>query len=67
MIGPKRIEVAVEEASKAFWIEVTKQFPEITTDELDNGSVIVLQWQMKDAVERWIQTNLTKMEDSSDT
>lgn len=62
MIGPKRIDTAVEEASKAFWIEVVKQFPEIKTDEIDNGTVIVLQLHMQEAVKRWIQTNLVEME-----
>jgi hypothetical protein len=65
MIGPKRLEEAVEKASTAFWVEVEKQFPEISADNLDHGTVIVLQWQMKEAIERWIQQNLEDMENSN--
>lgn len=67
MIGPKRIEQAVEEAGKVFWTEVQKQFPEITTNEMDVGTVVVLHWQMKEAIERWVQSNLAEMEKINDT
>lgn len=61
-IGPKRIDAAVEEASKAFWAEIEKQFPEFQGEELEPGTVIVLFWQMKDALTRWIQANIRAQE-----
>lgn len=56
MVSQKKIESAVEKASKAFWIAVQAEFPELEPDNLDHGTVIVLQWQMKDAIERYLLT-----------
>ena len=64
MIGPKRLDAVVEEASKVFWEAVAKQFPEISVNNLDNGTVIVLHWQMREVIERWIRTNLEAMEET---
>ena len=65
MTVQRTLESAVEEASKAFWQEIAKQFPEISADSLDHGTIIVLQWQMQEAVTRWIQSNLAAMENKS--
>lgn len=66
MIGPKRLEEVVEEASKAFWAEVAKQLPEFNAESLDHGTVITLQWQMKTSVERWIQKDIEAIEASKE-
>src|SRR5580765_4136477 len=63
IIGPKRIDAAIEEASKCFWSEIEKQFPEIKDGDLDPGTVIVLHWQMNDAVVRWVQIKLARQEE----
>jgi hypothetical protein len=63
MIGPKKLEELVEKAHKAFWIEVAKEFPEFDVENLDHGSVIVLQWQMKVAIEKYISENIKAEEE----
>lgn len=62
LIGSKKLDAAVEEASKVFWESVEKQFPEFGAEHLDHGTVIVLQWQMKEALTRYIQANLVAQE-----
>lgn len=52
----KNLEKAVENARKAFWISVQSDYPELDPDKLDVGIIIVLQWQMKDAIERYLLT-----------
>ena len=56
MVTKKKLEEVVEKASKAFWSSVQSDFPDLNPDKLDVGSVIVLQWQMKDAIERYLLT-----------
>jgi hypothetical protein len=56
MVSKKNLEKAVENASKAFWGTVQAEFPELDPDKLDIGVIIVLQWQMKDAIERYLAT-----------
>ena len=55
IIGPKRLEQAVEKASKAFWTFVQEEFPHLNPENLDIGTVMVLQWQMKESIERYLQ------------
>lgn len=66
MIGPKRLEEITEKASMAFWEEVAKQLPEYNSENLDHGTAIVLQIQMKEAIERYIQTNIMNKESESE-
>lgn len=58
MIGPKKLEGIVEAASKAFWEEVDKQLPDYNAECLDPGTIITLQWQMKEAITRYIERNI---------
>jgi hypothetical protein len=63
VIGPKRLEGIVESASKAFWVEVDKQLPDYSVDDLDHGTVLVLQWQMREAIIRYIERNIKVTEE----
>ena len=65
MIGPKRLEEIAEKASKAFWLEVAKELPDCNPNDLDHGTIIVLQWQMKDAIERFIAASVKAEEEIS--
>lgn len=63
MVGPKKLEEVVEKASKAFWTEVAKELPEYNAEALDHGTIIVLQWQMKEAIERYITESMKASEE----
>lgn len=58
MIGPKRLEEITEKAAIAFWSSVAEQLPEYSPNVLDHGTAIVLQWQMSEAIQRFVQKNL---------
>lgn len=55
-VNQKTLEKMVEKASKEFWNSIQKQCPELNPEKLDIGTIIVLQWQMKDAIERYLAT-----------
>lgn len=56
MISNGKLEKVVEKASKQFWIAVQSELPELNPDNLDPGTVIVLQLHMKDSIERYLAT-----------
>jgi hypothetical protein len=63
MIGPKRLEEITEKAGIAFWKSIAEQLPEYDAKHLDHGTAIVLQMQMKEAIERYIKANLIAIEE----
>lgn len=63
MIGPKRLEEITERASIVFWKEVASQLPEFNSQALSHGTAIVLQWQMKEAIDQWIKSALAAREE----
>ncbi len=63
VIGPKKLEEVAEKASIAFWKTVASELPEFKADALSHGTAIVLQWQMKEAIEQWIKESLASAEE----
>jgi hypothetical protein len=53
----KSIEQAVEKAQDAFWAEVARAFPEVTTGDFGPGETFAIQQAMEDAVSAWLAWN----------
>lgn len=52
-----RIKAAVENAELAFWAEIAKAFPEVTTGDFDPLDSFEITEAMTKAVTRWIGWN----------
>jgi hypothetical protein len=62
MIGPNRLEEITTKSSDDFWKSVSQQLPECNIENLNHGTIIYLQWQMKSAIERLIEESLKRKE-----
>jgi hypothetical protein len=62
LIGPQRLEEITQKASEAFWKSVSEQLPDCKPENLSFGTVTVLQWQMKEAIERYVREDIVGKE-----
>lgn len=63
-VGKKRLREIAQEAAKAFWEKVAQEIPQGNPDkDLDVGTIIGLEFQMQAAIERYVESIQTRLED----
>ncbi len=53
----EKVEEVTEQAQMAFWAEVAKSFPEVTTGDLAPDVSYIFGEACKTAIEKWVESN----------